>query len=42
MNGMWGYKIKDQNYKSVNELIHLLVRAAGKRSQFIDEYWPSA
>lgn len=29
MNGMWGYKIKDQNYKSVPELIHLLVKAAG-------------
>ena len=25
MNGMWGYKIQDQNYKSVSELIRLLV-----------------
>lgn len=29
MNGMWGYKIKDQNYKPTNELIHYLVKAAG-------------
>lgn len=29
MNGMWGYKIMDQNYKSVKELIHYLVKAAG-------------
>jgi alpha-L-fucosidase len=29
MNGMWGYKIIDQNYKTVPELIHLLVKAAG-------------
>ncbi len=29
MNGMWGYKIKDQNYKSTPELISYLVKAAG-------------
>ena len=29
MNGMWGYKIKDQDYKSVPELIAYLVKAAG-------------
>ncbi len=29
MNGMWGYKIKDQDYKSVDELIRYLVNAAG-------------
>ncbi|MCM1111519.1 MAG: alpha-L-fucosidase [Clostridium sp.] len=29
MNGMWGYKIMDQNYKSERDLIHYLVRAAG-------------
>ena len=32
MNGMWGYKVSDQNYKSTDELIRLLVRAAGKGS----------
>ena len=27
MNGMWGYRIEDQNYKSPKELIHYLVKA---------------
>lgn len=35
INGMWGYKIKDQNYKSVKELIHLLVGAAGKGANLL-------
>lgn len=35
MNGMWGYKIKDQNYKSVDELIRLLVGAAGKGANLL-------
>lgn len=30
MNGDWGYVIKDRNYKSWEELITLLVKAAGK------------
>lgn len=29
MNGMWGYKIKDQDYKDTQTLIRYLVRAAG-------------
>lgn len=29
MNGMWGYKVKDTVYKSVDELIRLLVRCSG-------------
>ncbi len=29
MNGMWGYKIKDQDYKSVPELVRYLVSTAG-------------
>lgn len=29
MNGMWGYKIKDQDYKDVPTLVRYLVRAAG-------------
>lgn len=29
MNGMWGYKILDQNYKDSKTLIRYLVRAAG-------------
>lgn len=28
MNGMWGYKIMDQDYKPVNELIQYLVKTA--------------
>lgn len=35
MNGMWGYKIMDQNYKSARELIHLLVQAAGKNANLL-------
>lgn len=30
MNGMWGYKVSDTNYKSVPELVQMLVRAASK------------
>ena len=29
MNGMWGYKIMDQNYKDTQTLIRYLVKAAG-------------
>ena len=35
MNGMWGYKVSDTNYKSTDELITLLVRAAGKGSNLL-------
>lgn len=35
MNGMWGYKISDQSYKTVRELIHLLVRAAGRNANLL-------
>ena len=35
MNGMWGYKIMDQNYKSVEELIHILVKARGLGSNLL-------
>lgn len=35
MNGMWGYKVKDQNYKSIRELIHLLVKAKGMGSNLL-------
>lgn len=35
MNGMWGYKVEDQNYKSTRELIHLLVRTAGKGANLL-------
>lgn len=35
MNGMWGYKVEDQNYKSTNELIRLLARTAGKGANLL-------
>lgn len=38
MNGMWGYKIEDQNYKSPKALIHYLVKAAGKERKPVNEY----
>ena len=40
MNGMWGYKIKDQNYKSVPTLIRLLVSAAGKGANLLINIGP--
>lgn len=35
MNGMWGYKVADQNYKTSQELIDLLVRTAGKGANLL-------
>lgn len=35
MNGMWGYKVKDQNYKSTDELIRLLVATSGKGANLL-------
>lgn len=35
MNGMWGYKITDQNYKSADVLVDYLVRAAGKGANLL-------
>ena len=35
MNGMWGYKVSDTNYKSTEALIALIVRAAGKGSNLL-------
>ena len=35
MNGMWGYKILDQNYKPTPELIELLVNARGKGANLL-------
>jgi alpha-L-fucosidase len=35
MNGAWGYKVADQDYKSSRELITLLVRAASKGSNLL-------
>lgn len=35
MNGMWGYKVTDQNYKSLDELIRLLVATSGKGANLL-------
>lgn len=35
MNGMWGYKVTDQAYKSVDTLVHYLVKAAGKGANLL-------
>lgn len=35
MNGMWGYKVKDQNYKSPETLVQLLVRTAAKGANLL-------
>lgn len=40
MNGMWGYRIEDQNYKSSKALIHYLVRAAGKNANLLMNIGP--
>lgn len=42
MNGMWGYRIKDQNYKSVTTLIRLLVKSAGKNANLLMNIGPQA
>ena len=40
MNGMWGYKITDQNYKSTKTLIHYLVKAAGRNTNLLMNIGP--
>lgn len=40
MNGMWGYKITDSNYKSTKTLIQYLVKAAGKNANLLMNIGP--
>ncbi len=40
MNGMWGYKIVDQNYKSVKQLVQYLVEAAGRNANLLMNIGP--
>ena len=40
MNGMWGYRITDQNYKSTRTLIHYLVKAAGRNANLLMNIGP--
>ncbi len=35
MNGMWGYKIEDTNYKDTRTLIHYLVKTAGQGANLL-------
>ena len=35
MNNSWGFNIKDDNYKSVNTLVHYIVNAAGRHANFL-------
>lgn len=35
MNGMWGYKVTDTNYKSASQIIRLLVNTAGKGANLL-------
>lgn len=42
MNGMWGYKVKDQNYKSTATLIRLLVSTAGRNANLLLNIGPEA
>lgn len=42
MNGMWGYKVADQNYKSTDDLIRLLVNTAGKGANLLINIGPQA
>jgi alpha-L-fucosidase len=35
MNGSWGFNIKDNNYKSVKQIIHYIVNAAGRNANFL-------
>lgn len=35
MNGMWGYKVKDQDYKSACDIIRLLARTSGKGANLL-------
>lgn len=35
MNGMWGYKADDTDYKPTSELLHYLIRTAGKGANLL-------
>ena len=35
MNGMWGYKIEDQNYKSVKQILRYLISTAGRNANLL-------
>mgnify|MGYP003290408028 CR=1 FL=1 len=42
MNGMWGYKVADQNYKSLDDLIQLLVKTSGMGANLLLNIGPQS
>ncbi len=42
MNNSWGYNITDRSYKSVKQLIHYMVNAAGRNANFLLNIGPMA
>ena len=40
MNGMWGYKIMDLNYKTTKQLVQYVVKAAGKNANLLMNIGP--
>jgi alpha-L-fucosidase len=42
LNGAWGYNQNDKNFKSVPDLIHYLVRAAGSNANFLLNIGPKS
>ena len=40
MNGMWGYKVVDTNYKSADDIIRLLVNTSGKGANLLMNIGP--
>lgn len=40
MNGMWGYKVTDGNYKSAADIIRLLVKTSGKGANLLMNIGP--
>ena len=42
MNGAWGYRVDDQNYKSLKEIVGLLVRSVAKDANLLLNIGPMA
>ena len=42
INGSWGYNITDNNYKTVKDIIHYLVNAAGLNTNLLLNVGPMA
>ena len=42
MNGAWGYRVDDQNYKTLKEIVNLLVRSVAKDANLLLNIGPMA